>query len=567
MIGKVVNYRYEVLEKCGDGSFFSVYKARDKVLNRLVAVKILIPPYSQNTEFAERLVSEAQMVSELNHPNISRVFEADSHDDTHFLAVEYVRGINLKDRIRRTAPFSISYAVDIASAVATALDYAHRNGVVHGDVRPHNILTSPEGQIKLTDFGAARALAAFPAIREATMLRTVHYMAPEVVRGEPAQAASDVYSLGVVLYEMLTGSVPYDGATSAAIAAKQMQDPVPSPQSKNSGVPAMLNEIVVRAMQKDPEKRYRNAAEMVAALERVKDWLRTGQAPAAPTIRQEFESPQSREDEMAYEPEIERVENFRKTMIVSLIGVFAVAIVTAIIFALVFGGSRSNALPVPNLVGQTLDAAKEIASRTGLTVIEHHEYNDAIPEGQVYNTNPRAGGTVQKDRPNVDVWVSRGPRTLIVPDLTGVGADEARRRLTERGFLPGKTASEYNEKVPSNHVIRQSPVGGSKLEPSKAVDIVVSLGPEQPVPDATTTSSDNSDQEREIPIHVDVPSTPNHQRLVRVDLYDTQGNRIDSQTQTADPGSPVDITVTGPNDRVQIKVYLDDVKIEDYPVP
>jgi serine/threonine protein kinase len=196
LIGKVVNYRYEVLEKCGDGSFFSVFKARDKVLNRLVAVKVLIPPYSQNPDFADRLINESQAVGDLNHPNITRVFESDSHEGVHFMAVEYVRGINLKDRIRRTGPFSVSYAVDIASAVAQALDFAHRNGVVHGDIRPHNVLTSPEGQVKLTDFGTAKALAAFPAIREATMLRSVHYMAPERYLLTRRDALRDAYRFG-----------------------------------------------------------------------------------------------------------------------------------------------------------------------------------------------------------------------------------------------------------------------------------------------------------------------------------------------------------------------------------
>jgi eukaryotic-like serine/threonine-protein kinase len=564
LIGKVVNYRYEVLEKCGDGSFFSVFKARDKVLNRLVAVKVLVPPYSQNPDFAERLISEAQMVADLNHPNISRVFEADAHEGDYFIATEYVRGINLKDRIRRTAPFSVSYAVDIASAVAQALDYAHRNGVIHGDVRPHNILSSPEGQIKLTDFGSARALAAFPTIREATMLRSVHYMAPEVIRGEPAQPASDIYSLGVVLYEMLTGSVPYDGATSASIAAKQLQDPVPSAHARNSGVPALLNEIVMRAMQKDPEKRFASAAELSDALNRVTEWLRTGEAPSAPTVRPEFVAPADDVD-LAYEPEMERVESFRKTLVVSLIGVFAVAIVSAILFAFLFGGTHSNEMQVPNLVGQTLDEAKQIANRTGLAVLEHYEYNDAIPEGQIYNTNPRAGGTVPKDKPNVEVWVSRGPRTIIVPDLTGLNADEARRRIADAGFVPGKSASEYNSKIAAEKVIRQSPTAGTKLEPSKTVDIVVSLGPEPTPPDQTGTDT-TQPQDRDIPVHVDVPETPDRQRVVRVDAFDVNGTRSDSVTKTVDPGTPVDLTVTGTGDNVEIKVYVDDTKVQDYVV-
>ncbi len=568
MIGKVVNYRYEVLEKCGDGSFFSVYKARDKVLNRLVAVKVLVPPYSDNTEFGERMVAEAQMAADLSHPNIARVFEADSQDDIYFVAVEYVRGINLKDRIRRTAPFSTSYAVDIAAAVAHALDSAHETGVVHGDVRPHNILTSPEGQIKLTDFGTARALAAFPAIREATMLRSVHYLSPEVIRGEPAQPASDVYSLGIVLYEMLTGSVPYDGTTSAAIAAKQLQDPVPSAHARNSGVPALLNEIVMRAMQKDPEKRFASASEFAAALERVREWLRTGEAPAA-TVRPEFAPPPASEDELVYEPEVERVESFRKTFLVSIIGVFAVAIVTAILFTVLFG-PKTKEIAVPNFVGQTLEEAQQIASRRGFQLIEHHEYNDSIPEDHIYNMSPKSGATVPKDQPKIEIWVSRGPKTIIVPEVIGLSADEARRRLVDQGFVPGKTTSEYSPSVQVDRVINQSPPPGSRLEPSKPVDILISLGPEpttEPQPEANTTEQPAQPQERTIPIHVDVPSTPDRSQVVRVDAYDSQGNRVDSFTQAADPGEGVDTSVTAAGDNIRIKVYVDDAKVDDYIVP
>jgi serine/threonine-protein kinase len=319
LIGQVINYRYEVLEKCGDGNFFSVYKARDKVLNRLVAIKVVVPQYAQNNEFADRLISEAQMVTELSHPNIAKVLEADAVDGNYFVAVEYVRGVNLKDRIRRTSPFAISYAVDIAMAIAEALDHAHRQGLVHGDVRPHNIITSPEGQIKLTDFGTARALAAFPAIREATMLRSVHYMAPEVIRGETAQPTSDVYSLGVILYEMLTGSVPYDGATSAAIAARQLQDPVPSAQARNAGVPGVLNDIIMKAMSKDSSQRFATMASFIAAMVKVKEWLRTGQTPTWSAKHN------SSDDELVYEPDDKPESIFKNGALIAL-GVLVVAV-------------------------------------------------------------------------------------------------------------------------------------------------------------------------------------------------------------------------------------------------
>jgi len=560
LIGKVVNYRYEVLEKCGDGNFFSVYKARDKVMNRLVAIKVLAPQYSQNGEFADRLITEAQMAGDLTHANIAKVLEADSEDGTYFVAVEYVRGINLKDRIRRTGPFGISYAVDIAIAVAEALDYAHRRGVVHGDVRPHNILTSPEGQVKLTDFGTAKALAAFPAIREATMLRAVHYMAPEVVRGETPQPSSDIYSLGVVLYEMLTGSVPYEGDTSAAVAARQLQDPVPSPQTLNAGVPALLNEIAMKAMQKDPAARFASAAEFVAALARVREWLRTGQTPAWPP-RQVVAAP---DEEPAYERE-ERSDNFVRNALISLLGVFVVAIITAVLIVRLLGGAH-NGIPVPDLIGKTWEQATQAADKQGIELQEHRQDNDKFPAGQIYLTDPRTGETVPKDKPIVQVWVSNGPKMLVVPDVVGMSDTEARRKVAEAGFVPGGTLSEYSSAVKAGNVMRQSPPSGQRQEPLKPVDIVVSLGPEQPptLPPngeveppytGTTTPPSGELRKREFLVDASIPSNARGPQEVRIEVEDAYGlNTPHEDTHRA--GETISKTVVAYGEDVEIRVYI-----------
>jgi len=560
LIGKIVNFRYEILEKCGDGSFFSVYKARDKVLNRLVAVKVLVPQYSQNQSFAERLISEAQMVADLGHPNIAKVLEADSQNGTYFTTVEYVRGINLKDRIRRTAPFAISYAVDIAMAVGEALEHAHRSGVVHGDVRPQNIMTSPDGQVKLTDFGTARALAAFPAIREATMLRSVHYMSPEVIRGEPPTPASDVYSLGVVLYEMTTGSVPYDGPTSAAIAARELQDPVPSPQILNAGVPAILNEIVVKAMQKDPAQRYASVSELLAALARIKEWLRTGQTPAVP-VRQTTVVPGK---EIVYEPE-ERPESTWRTLIISLLGVLAVAVVTSMIVIRFLPAGREG-LPVPNLVGQTFEQAQQIAERTGLQLQRYDDYNDELPAGQIYAMQPKSGETVPKSRPVIQVWVSKGPKLLIVPSVVGLSADDARKAVIKAGLVPGQTLTEYSSTVPADRVMRQAPEAGQRLEPLKPVDIVVSLGPEPletppPAADETPgvgqTTDGTQPTGREFTVSIDVPASSHGPQEVRIVVDDATGETT-AYDDIREPGESIVQKVRAFGDDVEIRVYLGD---------
>lgn len=565
MIGKIINYRYEVLEKCGDGSFFSVYKARDKVLNRLVAVKVLSPQYAENCEFAERMISEAQSVTDLNHPHIGKVFESDSMNGVYFTTVEYVRGMNLKERIRRASPFPVSYAVDIALAVAHALDYAHKSGVVHGDIRPHNILTSPEGQVKLTDFGTAQALSAFPEIREATALRSVRYQSPEVIRGEPAQPESDIYSLGVVLFEMLTGSVPYDGTTSAAVAARQLQDKVPSTQALNAGVPAMLNEIVMKAMHKDPSQRYSSAAEFAAALGKVKEWLRTGQTPAWPP---EQAGEESEEENRLYRPD-ERSENFLKTAVIMLLAVLGIAIATSIIVIMLTGGLRSNELRVPDLIGKTFKQAEEIASRTGLQIQDYRrEFNEGVPEGQIYLTNPKAGSTVPKERPVIQVWISKGPKMLIVPNVVGMSADDARRRIADVGFVAGQTLSEYSDSVVAERVIRQTPLAGQKLEPLSPVDVVVSLGPEpQPIdqpemggeeqPDSTGAdiSPGSTPREREFTIDVNIPAAARQAQNVQIKVTDAYGETV-AYEDMHQPGDSFSHVIRGFGEDVEIRVYV-----------
>lgn len=562
MIGQVVNYRYEILEKCGDGNFFSVYKARDKVLNRLLAVKILTPHYAQNREFAERVVGEAQSLTDLSHPNIGRILESDSQGDTHFIAVEYVRGINLKDRIRRTAPFAVSYAVDIAIAITNALEYAHKEGIVHGDVRPHNVLISPEGQIKLTDFGMAKALAAFPNIREATILRSVHYMAPEVIRGETPQPSSDIYSLAVMLYEMLTGAVPYDGPTSTAIAARQLQDPVPSPQVLNSGVPGALNEIVMKAMHKDPAQRFSSAAEFAEALSKIREWLRTGQTSSLQT---KGKKPVDNK-ELIYEPAAQSESIFKTAAIVAL-GVMVVAIVTGVL-AVKFMGPGRPELPVPDLLGKTIERAQEAADRTGLEIRDiKQEYNDEYAAGQIFMQDPRPGGTVPKDEPFIRVWVSKGPKLIPVPDLSGLRQSEAARRLVDAGFTLGQMSPEYHDSVPVEHVIRQRPVAGQKLEPGKPIDLIVSLGAkseeDEPIFDdeETTTepdetvSTDSEPKAREFKITASVPSNAQESQVVRIVVLDDYGE-TEAYNEPHVPGARISRNVRTFGNDVEIKVYV-----------
>jgi serine/threonine-protein kinase len=391
-------------------------------------------------------------------------------------------------------------------------------------------------------------------------------MAPEVVRGEPAQPTSDIYSLGVILYEMLTGALPFDGPTSAAIAARQLQDPVPSPQSLNSGVPTSLNDVVMRAMQKEPERRFSSAAEMLGALTRVRDWLRTGQAPAWPP--QQEETPVAKPP--AYEPE-ERSEGFLKSFVVTLLGVLAVAVLTATLI-LYFTG-RQQGIEVPDLIGKTLEQARTEAERRGIQLEEYRrEYNSQYAPGQIYMTNPPPGSTVPKDNPKVQVWISKGPEMKTVPGVVGLTLAEARRRINDAGLVMGNVTSEPSETVEAGHIVRQSPVAGQTVEPLKQVDVVLSTGsahaPTTAIEGGTDEGSDTAGppsgqpRERSFSVEVNVPDDARGPQDVRIEVADAYGNTV-AYEETRSPGDHIRQTVKGYGDDIEIKIYIADRLVRD----
>lgn len=567
MIGQIINYRYEILEKAGDGTLYSVYKARDKVLNRLVAIKVLSSLAAENKDFAERTVAETQAVQDLVHPNIARVFEADSHDGTYFTAVEYVRGINLKDRIRRTAPFTISYAVDIAIAVAEALDYAHKRGIVHGDVRPHNILTSSDGQVKLTDFGVHAAVAASPTVKDNTMLRSVHYGAPEVLKGTFPQPYSDIYSLGVVIYEMITGGVPFDGDCTIAIAAKHFDEPPPLPNVINPGVPKLLNEIVLKAMAKNPQDRYESMGAMLRDLYAVREALRVGPQPrpqpeparpAAPTVPGPLP---------VEEPPMLEESSLRSTVLI-LLGVFVGVMAIGVASAYFFLVKLPTQVRVPDFTGMTITQAQSAAQSKGIILEQYREeYNDHYEEGQIYFTEPRPGGSVLKDSPVVKAWISKGARFVKVPSVIGLRQEVATERIGGSRLVP-RVKYEYHDSVEVGYVINQDPEAGTSLEPLKLVTISVSKGAQAPpvtsrpeTGDETTVGGEAAPvplgEERQIDVSVEVPGEGDETRVVRILVTDSQGSDHVAYDQVHYGGDRFTEPVRAYGDSIEIKCQID----------
>ena len=562
MIGQVVNYRYEILEKCGDGSFFTVYKARDKVLNRLVAVKLLLPQYAANKEFAERVIAEAQTSVALSNPNIAKVFEADHQDGIYFIALEYVRGINLKDKIRRLAPFAPTQTVDVAIAIAEALDSAHHQTMVHGDVRPQNVIVTSDSQVKVTDFGMAAAVSMFPAIQTNTVLRSVHYMSPEVAEGKTARPTSDVYSLGVVMYEMLTGTVPFDGDTAIAVALRQAKDPPPPLRTLNSGVPKVLEAIVLKALQKIPEDRYRTMQEMIQDLR---------------AVRQQLDSPQfiqKNQDNESTEAIDLRVEEKEPTTFLGgalkiafvLFAVGLVGIVFLVLYLFLGVGNPAEVV-TPLMLGKTQTEAETMAREAGLELTPAGtQFNDEYPEGQIYATIPDAGMRVKKGQ-SVRIWISRGSRFIKIPDVVEMTEDKARDEINGTGLTTGESVEIYSDTVPMGSVIKQSPTAGTQLERGRPVKLFVSMGkeqapeaPESPQPGAegsTANPPPASEDQRDLTVRVKIRADATGPQTVKITLDYGDG---ESTVYEADHRAGDDFVqvVRAGKQNVTIRTYVND---------
>ena len=269
MAGVIIGNRYELMEKIGSGGMAIVYKARCRLLNRFVAVKMLRPEFNDDVEFLKRFETEAQAAAALSHPNIVSVYDVGTHDRIHYIVMEYVEGHTLKEFLNETGPLPIEKIVDFSTQIASALEHAHAKQIIHHDIKPHNIIITESGLLKVTDFGLARAVSASTTVAAAGAIGSVHYASPEQARGGFTDAKSDIYSLGITMYEMTTGRVPFDGDTPVAIAIKHLQKEPAPPSEIAPDVPQSLEKIILKCIEKEPSKRYQSAGEIIEDLKGV----------------------------------------------------------------------------------------------------------------------------------------------------------------------------------------------------------------------------------------------------------------------------------------------------------
>jgi len=477
--GQTYGGRYAVIEQVGSGGMAYVYRARDELLGREVAVKVLSERFSGDKSFVERFRREAQAAANLSHPNIVSLYDYGAEGDTYFIVMEFIDGRSLAEIIQEEGPLLPERAAEIAADVAKALERAHSAGLVHRDVKPANIMITDSGQTKVTDFGIVRALggeAEQTMTQTGMVIGTAAYLSPEQAQGNPVDARSDVYSLGCVLFEMLTGSPPFSGETPLSIAYKHVREDPPPPSSSNPDVPSALDAITLKGLAKNPENRYQDAAEMHEDLQRFLSGQKVHATPllADTTMVSRASSGTSVMRQVEYEgPDDEGRRPFFYVLVALLIlGLFALGAWFLATQVLDAGGP----VRVPDVVGMDYDRAVEELEDRGLEV-DREDKQSRKPEGEVLEQDPEARETVSEGD-TVVLTVSAGPRQVDVPDVVGMTLEEAQATIEEAKLKVGRVDEEESDEIPEGEVIEQNPAAETSVDAGSKVGLIVSGGPE-----------------------------------------------------------------------------------------
>lgn len=544
-IGKKLNGRYQIIGNIGSGGMANVFLAHDLILDRDVAVKVLRFDFQNDQAAIRRFQREALAATELVHPNIVSVYDVGEEDGLQYLVMEYVKGMDLKRYIQTRFPIPYSTVVDIMEQILSAVAMAHDHRIIHRDLKPQNILIDENGTVKITDFGIAIALSETSITQTNTMLGSVHYLSPEQARGSMATNQSDIYAVGIILYEMLTGNVPFDGESAVTIALKHFQEEVPSVKAFDPGIPQSLENVVRHATAKDPADRYKTANEMAedlytalsanrlnepawqptALLDETRVLTPITDETAMPAAFEKMETPEEEAAEATDEannPEKKKRSKKRSIIVIALL------VIALLVGGGLFWAGRGNSeVAVPDVSDRTESDARQMLKDAGLTVDDKNKEipDDKIAEGRVVKTDPEAKSTVKKGR-DVVLYVSSGSKKIKMDDYSGENSEDAIDELTKLGFPESsiKIEKEYSSTVSENKVISQSPKSGKEVDPkSDTVTLTVSEGPETIILSSYAGYSYNGAVNA----------------LMSLGIKETQINRVDQASDTVEVDSVI----------------------------
>ena len=489
-MSKVLANRYELFERVGEGGMSVVYKAKDRLLNRFVAIKILKPEFIGDQKFIESFRRESQNAASMSHPNIVNIYDVGREGNIHYIVMELIEGRALSDYIHEQGPMAYPKVIALAKQIASALAFAHKSHIIHRDVKPHNIMITPNGTAKITDFGIAKAVNAATIVDNTDgIVGSVHYFSPEQARGGYVDEKSDIYSLGIVMYEMLTGQVPFDGDNPVNIALQHINAEMTPPSELVSGVPPALEHIIMKCCDKYPVNRYASADDLIEALNNLEfvgsvvgdSVLIGGTGRETTRVRpQKINGPVAETDYDSGEEEFEEPEGRKKkekkkknNKRIILIAAIAAAVIAVLIGVLVLTGGEE--IEAPDFKGMTMQQAQELADKMDIKVKEGDEViSDEVDKGLVVSQSPEAGSTI-KTGSTVTVNISKGLGDGSVPDLTGKMKDELSDYLEAAGFKLGAVTTKASDE-PEGTVLSQNPKAGSEVEKGTAIDVVVSDG-------------------------------------------------------------------------------------------
>ena len=497
MIGRTFNNRYKLTERVGLGGMAEVYRAEDNVLGRTVAVKVMLPQYAADPTFTKRFRQEAASAANLQSPYIVSIYDWGLDGETYYIVMEFLRGTDLKTAIKERGAINQRKAAEIGSQVAQALSVAHAGGIIHRDIKPQNIMIQPDGDIKVMDFGIARAGDAGLS-QTATVLGTAHYVSPEQAQGKELTGASDIYSLGVVLYEATTGKLPFDGQDAVSVAVKQVNELPASPSTINPNIDPALEAIIMKAMEKDPERRFKDASEMRHILNDylagrpvnlgddisgLKTQVMGGVAPVNGTA---VMNPVGGANGDAGRTTVNKAyaadandEGKKKSKRNVVIGVVValLAVIGIVAAAMALGGNQEM-VNVPDVSNKPIAEARSELQAAGFTIgTETEVYNPDVEAGNVVSTDPAAGVQAAKGS-SVNITISKGTEQVTVPDLRGMSADEAQRVLASYGLNGQQGDTVFSDDVEENRVAQQDIAAGTTAYKGDTITFHLSKGPE-----------------------------------------------------------------------------------------